>query len=73
MRQRTALMGVAQIIAEAEARGLKLQPEGAGIRVQPRSALTPDLRAAIVANKTSIIHVLLTRAWPPSSSVITWH
>lgn len=51
-------MGAPEIMAEARAAGLSLNVEGDGIRVEPRSALCPALRARIIAEKPAILVVL---------------
>lgn len=59
-------MGALEILAEARAAGVSLHVEGDGIRVEPRSALPPELRARIIAEKPAILAALRaqeTRHW----------
>lgn len=49
------------IIEEARAAGLALQVEGGNIRVEPRAALTDDLRSRIIAEKPAIMAALRAR------------
>jgi len=51
-------MGTPEILAEARAAGVSLHVEGDGIRVEPRSALPPELRARIIAEKPAILAAL---------------
>ena len=51
-------MGAMDSLAAIRAAGIKLSADGGGIRAEPRSALTPDLRARIRAEREGILAIL---------------
>lgn len=53
------------IIRDAQAAGLTLHAVGASIRVEPRSGLTDELRARIIAEKPAILAALRARDQAP--------
>ena len=46
------------LLIELRRRGLTLAPEGAGVRVAPLSALTPELRETVRTHKASLVAAL---------------
>ena len=53
-------MNALAVLSEALAQGLTLEAEGQNIAIVPKSRLTPDLRARIVAAKPEILALLKT-------------
>jgi len=47
-----------KLLVELRRHGLTLAPEGAGVRVAPKSALTPELRDALRINKADLLAAL---------------
>ena len=58
-------MIVAQELLHAlEEQGIAVRPDGEGLRIRPKSRLTPELREQLIANKPELID-LLRSEWPP--------
>src|SRR5947207_2833327 len=53
-------MGPTEILAELTRRGVEMAVEGDRLRFRPHSAVTSDLRAALVEHKADLIRLLGT-------------
>ncbi len=50
------------LLVELRRRGFTLAPEGVGVRVAPKSALTPELRETLRTHKTDLLEALSVEA-----------
>ena len=55
------MTGAAQLLEELVRRGIEVHLEGNDIRIRPKSAVTPDLRARLVAHKGEAVAILRER------------
>lgn len=51
-------MGAPEVLAELTRRGVEVMIAGDRIRFRPQSAVTPDLRAALIEHKADVIRLL---------------
>jgi hypothetical protein len=51
-------MGASQVLAELTRRGVELVVDGDRLRFRPQSAVTPDLRDALIEHKADLIRLL---------------
>jgi hypothetical protein len=51
-------MGAPEVLAELSRRGVEIAADGDRLRFRPQSAVTPDLRAALIEHKADLLRLL---------------